>query len=97
MVAGTAGCRAPRRTTCGVLAASPQTIWWPGNIRELKHTIEHAVIFCESTRVTNCARCNPPCGILEPPADCRHAAALAFVGWYLMDAGTRRALAWISE
>ncbi len=25
--------------------------WWPGNIRELKHAIEHAVIFCESTRL----------------------------------------------
>jgi len=25
--------------------------WWPGNIRELKHAIEHAVIFSESTRL----------------------------------------------
>ncbi len=25
--------------------------WWPGNIRELKHAIEHAMIFCESTRL----------------------------------------------
>jgi transcriptional regulator with PAS, ATPase and Fis domain len=25
--------------------------WWPGNVRELKHAIEHAVIFCESTRL----------------------------------------------
>ena len=27
--------------------------WWPGNIRELKHAIEHAVIFSESTRLAS--------------------------------------------